>query len=68
MKTKQINNIFIRKQMKKEQTLGILRHSLTFLGGLLVMKGIIDETAATEIIGGIITLVGTIWSIVEKTK
>ena len=54
--------------MRKEQILGILRHSLTFLGGLLVMKGVIDETTATEIVGGVITLVGTIWSIVEKTK
>lgn len=54
--------------MKKEQILGILRHSLTFLGGLFVMKGLVDETTATEIIGGVITLVGTIWSIVEKTK
>jgi len=54
--------------MKKEQILGILRHSLTFLGGLLVMRGLVDETTATEIIGGIITLVGTIWSIVEKNK
>ena len=54
--------------MKKEQILGILRHSLTFIGGLLVMKGLIDETTATEIVGGVITLVGTIWSIVEKTK
>jgi hypothetical protein len=54
--------------MRKEQILGILRHSLTFLGGLLVMRGVVDETTATEIIGGVITLVGTIWSIVEKTK
>ena len=54
--------------MRKEQVLGILRHSLTFLGGLLVMRGIVDETTATEIIGGVITLVGTIWSIVEKVK
>lgn len=54
--------------MKKEQVLGILRHSLTFLGGLLVMKGVVDETTATEIIGGVITLVGAIWSIVEKVK
>ena len=54
--------------MKKEQILGILRHSLTFLGGLLVMKGLEDETTATEIIGGIVTLVGTVWSIVEKVK
>jgi hypothetical protein len=54
--------------MKKEQILGILRHSLTFIGGLLVMKGLVDETTATEIVGGVVTLVGTIWSIVEKTK
>jgi formylmethanofuran dehydrogenase subunit C len=54
--------------MQKTQVLGILRHSLTFLGGIVVMKGIVDETTATEIIGGIITLVGTIWSIVDKTK
>jgi hypothetical protein len=54
--------------MNKTQVLGILRHSLTFLGGLLVMRGIVDETTATEIIGGVITLVGTIWSIVDKTK
>lgn len=54
--------------MKKEQVLGILRHSLTFVGGFLVMKGLIDETTATEIVGGLITLVGTIWSIVDKTK
>ena len=54
--------------MKKEQVLGILRHSLTFLGGLLVMKGVVDETTATEIIGGVITLVGAVWSVIEKTK
>lgn len=54
--------------MKKEQILGILRHSLTFIGGLLVMKGLVEETTANEIVGSVITLVGTIWSIVEKTK
>jgi hypothetical protein len=54
--------------MKKEQVLGILRHSLTFLGGLLVMKGLVDETTATEIIGGVVTLVGLIWSVIEKVK
>lgn len=47
--------------MKKEQVLSILRHSLTFLGGLVVMKGIVDETTATEIVGGIVSLVGLIW-------
>jgi hypothetical protein len=54
--------------MNKNQILGILRHSLTFIGGILVMRGLVDETTATEIVGGVITLVGTIWSIVDKTK
>jgi hypothetical protein len=52
--------------MKKEQFLGILRHTLTFIGGIMIMKGIVDEAIAEEIIGGVITLAGTIWSITEK--
>jgi len=55
-------------KLTKEQILGITRHALTFIGGILVMKGLIDETTVTEIIGGVITLTGTIWSIVSKNK
>jgi hypothetical protein len=54
--------------MNKEQVLGILRHTLTFVGGILIMKGLVDETMVTEIIGGTITFVGSIWSIIAKTK
>ena len=52
--------------MSKERILGIIRHTLTFVGGLLVMKGLVDEAIASEIIGGVMTLTGTIWSIFEK--
>lgn len=52
--------------MSKERILGIVRHTLTFVGGVLIMKGIVDEAVATEIIGGVMTLAGTIWSIFEK--
>jgi hypothetical protein len=52
--------------MSKERILGIVRHTLTFVGGILVMKGIFDEAMASEIIGGVMTLTGTIWSIFEK--
>ncbi len=55
-------------KLTKEQLMGILRHGLTFIGGLLIMKGIVDEAAIEEVIGGVITLTGTIWSIVEKNK
>jgi hypothetical protein len=54
--------------MKKEQILGIVRHSLTFIGGILLMKGLIDEATWTEISGSALTLVGTIWSVVDKNK
>lgn len=55
-------------KLSKEQVLGIVRHALTFVGGILVMKGLVDETMVTEIVGGVVTLTGSIWSIVEKVK
>ena len=54
--------------MTKEQVLGIIRHTLTFAGGILLMKGIVDEATWTEISGSAMTLVGVIWSIVDKNK
>lgn len=55
-------------KVTKEQILGIVRHTLTFVGGLLVMKGLVDETTVTEVVGGIVTLTGTIWSIIVKNN
>jgi hypothetical protein len=52
--------------MSKERILAVVRHTLTFVGGLLVMKGLVDEAMASEIIGGVMTLTGTIWSIFDK--
>jgi len=54
--------------MTKEQILGIARHVLTFVGGILIMKGILDEGTWTTISGSTITLAGAIWSVVDKTK
>ena len=54
--------------MNKNQILGILRHSLTFIGGILITKGFIDETLSNEIVGSIITLTGLVWSVIEKVK
>ena len=52
--------------MTKEQLMGIVRHSLTFLGGILLAYGIIDEVVLPQIIGAGTTLSGIIWSIVNK--
>lgn len=53
-------------KLTREQVLGIVRHSLTFIGGILVMKGVIDDATAQQIIGGLVTLTGTIWSVISK--
>ena len=53
-------------KLTKEQVLGIIRHALTFVGGIFVMRGLVDETIVTEIVGGTITLTGAIWSIISK--
>lgn len=54
--------------MKKEKVLGIVRHILTFGGGLIVSKGWIDESLYTELVGGLLTLIGGIWSVLDKNK
>lgn len=54
--------------MGKEQLLGILRHVLTFVGGVLVLQGWLDESMVQETIGAIATLVGTVWSVLDKKK
>lgn len=55
-------------KLSREQWMGILRHALTFGGGLLIAKGLVDEGTWSELSGSVITLVGTIWSIVAKSK
>ncbi len=55
-------------KLTKEQIMGIIRHALTFVGGIVVMKGLVDEAVITEIIGGAITLTGAIWSIINKKE
>lgn len=46
----------------------MIRHTLTFVGGVLVMKGMLDEGAMNEITGGVIGLVATIWGVIEKRE
>ncbi len=55
-------------KLTKEQVQGLVRHTLTFVGGVLLTKGLIDEAVLTELIGGAVTLTGAIWSILDKNK
>ncbi len=52
----------------KEKTLGIVRHALTFLGGVLVTQGVIDDALFAELFGAAMTIIGGIWSVIDKTK
>jgi len=48
--------------------IALLRHLLTFIGGTLVAKGILDSAALTEIIGAIISILSVGWMAVSKYK
>jgi hypothetical protein len=52
----------------KDQTLGLIRHALTFVGGIIIAKGLVSDALFQEILGGIMTLVGASWSVLSKKK
>jgi flagellar motor component MotA len=52
--------------MNKEKVLGLLRHTLTFVGGILISKGLVDETMLAEVVGAFVTIVGGVWSVLVK--
>ena len=52
----------------KAAVIALLRHLLTFIGGTLVAKGIIDAATLTEIIGSVITLLSVGWMALDKSK
>jgi len=52
--------------MNKNQILSLIRHTLTFVGGVLITQGLVDDSQIEQIIAGIITLTGLIWGVIEK--
>jgi positive regulator of sigma E activity len=57
-----------KPNLMQSAIIALLRHLLTFIGGTLVAKGVIDTATLTEIIGAIITLLSVGWMAVEKVK
>jgi len=53
-------------KLTKDQVLGIIRHALTFVGGILIIKGLASEAMTQEVIGAVLTAVGSIWSIIKN--
>jgi hypothetical protein len=53
--------------MNKEQKLGVIRHVLTFVGGILLAKGLVDESLMTDLVASIMVIIGGVWSVVSKS-
>jgi hypothetical protein len=48
--------------------IGLLRHVLTALGGVLVSKGVFSADIFEQIIGALMTIVGGVWSAAQKVQ
>ena len=51
-----------------EKVYSVIRHILTFAGGVLITKGVIDEAGLEEVVGSIMTIIGFGWSYYNKIK
>lgn len=54
--------------MSKTQVLSLIRHTLTFVGGVLITQGTIEESVVEQIIATSLTLIGLVWGVIEKKK
>jgi len=46
----------------------IIRHILTFGGGILVARGLVSETVMTELAGALSGVIGLIWGAFDEYK
>jgi len=51
-----------------EKVYSVIRHILSFAGGVLITKGIIDEAGLEEVVGSLMTMIAFGWSWYNKTK
>jgi len=54
--------------MNRERILGIIRHVLTFGGGMAVSSGMLDAETLQTVVGASITLIGALWSVMAPEK
>tara|TARA_R100000808_G_scaffold512_1_gene2676 strand:+ start:25149 stop:25316 length:168 start_codon:yes stop_codon:yes gene_type:complete len=54
--------------MSKEAILGIVRHILTFGGGFITERGLATGEEVTTGVAAVVTLVGLVWSVMNKRK
>lgn len=54
--------------MSREIWLGLARHVLTILGGMMVSRGYMDASAVDTVVGAAVTIGGVAWSVSDKKK
>jgi hypothetical protein len=52
--------------MKQEQIMGIIRHALSAIGGLASYKGWLNAEESEQLIGILLLVVATLWSVAAK--
>lgn len=50
----------------KDTILSIIRHGLTFVGGFIAAKGLINESTVAELAGGVPAFIGLVWGAVDE--
>lgn len=56
------------QELTSENIQAVVRHSLTFIGGIAVNYGWIDEQNVVLMAGAIATLAGVAWSVWQKNR
>jgi hypothetical protein len=52
--------------MTKDAILSVIRHVLTFGGGIAVSAGYLDNGEVATVVGALVTLIGVGWGVYEK--
>ena len=52
--------------LTKEQLLGLVRHTLSFIGGILIAYSMVNPGMMNVILGSASTITSVIWSIMQK--
>lgn len=52
--------------MQLQFVLAMLRHLFTFVGGYIASRGWADGATVDVVTGAVLTIVGAVWSLIEK--
>ena len=56
----------MKKKITKDSVFAFIRHTLTFVGGVLIVSGKGDAELVGQAGGAVVTAIGLVWSLIEK--